>query len=80
MKILFENALQLSFVKIIENMAIFFKMADLIFRSLYFRQFVVEIGKINEINRKFRVPRKQGAHFLGERAQIQDPWVFSSSA
>jgi hypothetical protein len=31
-------------------------------------------------NRKFRVPRKQGAHFLGARAQIQDPWVFSSSA
>jgi hypothetical protein len=31
------------------------------------------------INRKFRVPRKQGAHFLGARAQIQDSWVFSSS-
>jgi hypothetical protein len=31
-------------------------------------------------NRKFRVPRKQGAHFLGARAQIQDPWVFSSLA
>jgi hypothetical protein len=29
-----------------------------------------------KINRKFRVPRKQGAHFLGARAQIQDPWVF----
>jgi hypothetical protein len=25
-----------------------------------------------EINRKFRVPRKQGAHFLDARAQIQD--------
>jgi hypothetical protein len=24
-------------------------------------------------------PRKQGAHFLGARAQIQDSWVFSSS-
>jgi hypothetical protein len=24
------------------------------------------------INRKFRVPRKQGAHFLGARTQIQD--------
>jgi hypothetical protein len=34
----------------------------------------------NIINRKFRVPRKQGAHFLGSRAQIQDSWVFSSSA
>jgi hypothetical protein len=31
------------------------------------------------INRKFRVSRKQGAHFLGARAQIQDSWVFSSS-
>jgi hypothetical protein len=31
------------------------------------------------INRKFRVPRKQGAHFLGARAQIQDSLVFSSS-
>jgi hypothetical protein len=28
------------------------------------------------INRKFRVPRKQGAHFLGARAQIQDSLVF----
>jgi hypothetical protein len=33
-----------------------------------------------KINRKFRVPRKQGAHFLGARAQIQDSWAFSSSA
>jgi hypothetical protein len=33
-----------------------------------------------KIKRKFRVPRKQGAHFLGEGAQIQDSWVFSSSA
>jgi hypothetical protein len=29
---------------------------------------------------KFRVPRKQGAHFLSARAQIQDSWVFSSLA
>jgi hypothetical protein len=35
--------------------------------------------KRGKINRKFRVPRKQGAHFLGERDQIQDSWVFSSS-
>jgi hypothetical protein len=33
-----------------------------------------------EINRKFRVPRKQGAHFLGAGVQIQDSFVFSSSA
>jgi hypothetical protein len=33
-----------------------------------------------KINRKFRVPRKQGAHFLGARAHIQDFWVLSSSA
>jgi hypothetical protein len=33
-----------------------------------------------KINRKFRVPRKQGANFLGARAQIKDSWVFSSSA
>jgi hypothetical protein len=32
-----------------------------------------------KINRKFRVPRKQRAHFLGIGAQIQDYWVFSSS-
>jgi hypothetical protein len=32
---------------------------------------------LSQINRKFRVPRKQGAHFWG---QIQDSWVFSSSA
>jgi hypothetical protein len=32
-----------------------------------------------KVNRKFRVPRKQGAHFLGARAQIQDSSVFSSS-
>jgi ribosomal protein S26 len=31
----------------------------------------------SKINRKIRVPWKQGAHFL---AQIQDSWVFSSSA
>jgi hypothetical protein len=37
-------------------------------------------SKKSKINRKFRVPRKQGAHFLGARAQNQDPWVFSSSA
>jgi hypothetical protein len=35
---------------------------------------------IKKINRKFRVPRKQGAYFLGARAQIQDSWDFSSSA
>jgi hypothetical protein len=29
-----------------------------------------------EINRKFRVPRKQRAHFLGARLQIQDSWFF----
>jgi hypothetical protein len=29
----------------------------------------------NKINRKCRVPRKQGAHFLGAQAQIQDSWV-----
>jgi hypothetical protein len=33
-----------------------------------------------KINRKLSVSRKQVAHFLGERAQIQDSWVFSSSA
>jgi hypothetical protein len=25
---------------------------------------------------KEEIPRKQGAHFLGARAQIQDSWVF----
>jgi hypothetical protein len=29
-----------------------------------------------QINRKLREPRKQGAHFLGARAQIQDSWFF----
>jgi hypothetical protein len=38
-----------------------------------------ECKKKIETNRKFRVPRKQGAHFLGAWAQIQDSWVFSSS-
>jgi hypothetical protein len=35
-----------------------------------------------KINRKFRVSRKQGAHFLGAHAQAQnqDSWFFSSSA
>jgi hypothetical protein len=28
------------------------------------------------INSKFRVPRKQGEHFLGARAENQDSWVF----
>jgi hypothetical protein len=28
------------------------------------------------INRKFRVPRKQGAHFLDAGSQIQDSWFF----
>jgi hypothetical protein len=31
---------------------------------------------MNRISRKFRVPRKLGAHFLGAGAQIQDSWVF----
>jgi hypothetical protein len=35
--------------------------------------------EVEEINRKFRVPRKQGAHFLGAQAEIQDSWVFSFS-
>jgi hypothetical protein len=34
-------------------------------------------SKSTKINRKFRVPRKQGAHFLGAGAQIQDSCVFS---
>jgi hypothetical protein len=32
--------------------------------------------KKSRINRKFRVPRKQGAHFLGAGAQMQESWVF----
>jgi hypothetical protein len=36
--------------------------------------------KFDTINRKFRVPRKQGAHFLSAQAQIQDSWFFSASA
>jgi hypothetical protein len=35
-------------------------------------------ARLESINRKFRVPRKQGAHFLGAWAQIQD-WGFSTS-
>jgi hypothetical protein len=38
------------------------------------------IHKKYTINRKFRVPLKQGAHFLDAGAQIQDSLVFSSSA
>jgi hypothetical protein len=34
------------------------------------------LKQINLKNRKFRVPRKQEAHFLGTRTQIQDSWVF----
>jgi hypothetical protein len=34
--------------------------------------------KIKIVNKQ-EIPRKQGAHFLGARAQIQDSWVFSSS-
>jgi hypothetical protein len=34
----------------------------------------------SKIKKKFRVPRKRGEHFLGAGAQIQDSWVFSSSA
>jgi hypothetical protein len=30
---------------------------------------------LTKINSKFRVPRKQGAHFLGAWAQIQDSWA-----
>jgi hypothetical protein len=37
---------------------------------------VIDTNKLFQINRKFRVPRKQGAHFLGAR----DSWVFSSTA
>jgi hypothetical protein len=48
-------------------------ITDLVFKNAYkLGKFIIE--KI--INRKFRVPRKQGAHFLGARAQIQDFWVF----
>jgi hypothetical protein len=34
--------------------------------------YVKQLSKITKINRKFRVPRKQGAQFLDARAQIQD--------
>jgi hypothetical protein len=37
---------------------------------------IFNYAKKKLINRKFRLPRKQGAHFLGAGAQIQDSWVF----
>jgi hypothetical protein len=49
-------------------------------QKLKFCTCLTRLIKVNKINRKFRVPRKQGAHFLGARAQIQDSWVISSSS
>jgi hypothetical protein len=43
----------------------------------YYQQ--IRIKNDFSINRKFHVPQKQGAHFLGAEAQIHDSWVFSSS-
>jgi hypothetical protein len=42
--------------------------------------FQVMLTVKDKINRKFRVTRKQKAHFLGSKAQIQDSLVFLSSA
>jgi hypothetical protein len=53
------------------------KIKEITFVSIYL--FISKAMK-KKINRKFRVPWKQGAHFLGAGAQIQDSWVFSSSA
>jgi hypothetical protein len=68
------------------NETVFGNKIEVMFKNTYedgflFRSFLNYskwkiLKKVYKINRKFRVPRKQGAHFLGARAQIQDSWVF----